>query len=216
MCATEQSRIDTVPARRRSRPWSKIAGVAALAVFLLFLIFFFLPVPSGFAGRHVVAEPVDTAATEPARTAIACGTIALPRSIGAGDVVAIGHLPGRSYDFVIGLKDAYASGKLTVSPGIICRGNRVGFNLFGGVSREKEYFDLKMTAGHLQSPWSYLEQWLIEEKVTFDNGTTVAISDPLLGAEVPAGARRIVRIEMRMWSGRDQNGHDSETTLTWE
>ncbi len=221
MCATEQYPAGALTGARRYRLPTKIAGAAAVAVLLMILmivvivVYVFPLARGGFATGHG-ATPQQAALAEPAGPAITCGRITLPRAFGARDAVANGHLPARSFPFLIGLKNAHARGQLTVTPGIVCQEGRVGFNLFGGVSREKDYFDLKMIEGQLPSQWSYLEQWLIEEKVTFDDGTTLVVNDQLLGAQVPAGAKRVVRIELRMWSGRDAEGHDSEALLTWE
>jgi hypothetical protein len=95
-------------------------------------------------------------------------------------------------------------------PGAGCRDGVLGFPLFAGVSREKDYFKLDVIEGD-PAAVRYLEQWRKELRVFFDQGEPLKSSDALMAGPAPAGATRITRIEMDFNGGDDK----AKATLTW-
>ncbi len=142
----------------------------------------------------------------------ACGGLVLPKAGAASDVASAGHLAAKSFAFTIGEKGkpGYTRGTITVTPGIRCddRGN-IGFPLFGGVSRQADYFKIETTEGSA-SAVKYPEQWLSELRITFDRGEAIKSTDALLSGKIPAGAKRVTKIEMDFTAG-----DSPKTTLTW-
>jgi hypothetical protein len=113
-----------------------------------------------------------------------------------------GHLIGKSFDFVLGEAgtDYYLSANLTVTPGISCPGyGTLVFPVFGGVSREPEFFQLKVIAGDA-SIAKYIEQWVGPLTVGFDTGTS-STYDLLRGVDIPEGAKRVDFVKLHVEQG---------------
>jgi hypothetical protein len=111
-----------------------------------------------------------------------------------------------SFAFTLGNagQSGYLRGRLAVTPGISCSSEILGFPLFGGVSRQKEYFSLTVTEGHADAADFSFDQWPKELRIHFDNGQVITTDDAPLAGKPPAGAKRIVQIEM------DFRGGDSD------
>lgn len=86
----------------------------------------------------------------------------------------------------------------------------LSFPLFGGVSREKDYFKLDVIEGDAAAA-EYLEQWLRELRIFFDRGPPIKTWDALRAGPPPPGASRVVRVEMD-FAGP---GNNAKATLTW-
>jgi hypothetical protein len=139
----------------------------------------------------------------------------LPKGIGPTDRMATdGHLSVKSFDFTLNEKGKYGfvRGRLKVTPGISCIDNVLTIPVFAGVSQEHDYFNVDVTDGD-GSYVGYLEQWLKEERVTFDNGQILKMSgnDFINGRTIPDGVKRVTRIEMDF----DGGGDEANATLTW-
>jgi len=139
-----------------------------------------------------------------------CG-VALAKGIDSADTVSGKHLSPKSFDFILGDRGSpdYLHGRLIVTPGIRCVDGWIGFPLFGGVSKEKEFFNINTIEGNPASA-KYLEQWLREIRIFFDNGVVLKSRDALLAGKLPTGANRIVRVEMDF-----DGGDKARATLTW-
>lgn len=140
-------------------------------------------------------------------------TICNPACVAVGDVRVpefSGHLEPRTVNFSYSEPNepSHWAGTLDVSPILSCRDGQVAVSLFGGVSREPEFFTLKTTAG---SPprFYYLEQWANAVIATFNNGATADM--PLQsGLAFPTGATYVTKIEMNF-----DNGREGGQNLTW-
>jgi hypothetical protein len=140
-----------------------------------------------------------------------CGVV-LPKGIGPSDVVSGSHLPPKAFNFELGQRGTpdYLRGTLRVSPGIYCDMGVIGFPVFGGVSRVKDYFVANIAEGDKNANL-FWEQWLMALRVTFDNGKTLAGTDALLLGAIPEGAQRVTHIEMDFSAG-----NKGKATLVWE
>ena len=126
-----------------------------------------------------------------------CG-IAVRRGIFGRDRA---HLAPKKFPFAFGEpgETDYVKGTLTITPGIGCQDGRLTFPVFGGVSREAEYFQIHLDAGELHN--EYFEQWFAELRVKFDNGSVESSTDHLLGVKIPTGAKGVAWIQMKFVRG---------------
>jgi hypothetical protein len=130
-----------------------------------------------------------------------CGGVTLAKGMASPTMRQ--HLIGKSFDFAFGTpgETNYLAGRITVTPRIACPGGtHIAFPVFGGVSREAEYFKVEVTAGDRNSV-TYVEQWITEMTVGFDNGTSGSTWNTIGGVEVPAGAKRVDYLRMHVQRG---------------
>jgi hypothetical protein len=136
-----------------------------------------------------------------------CG-ITLRRGIFARDR---DHLAPKQFPFVLGNpgERGYLKGSLTITPGIHCFDGRLAFPVFGGVSRQAEYFQVHLDAGDIRDV-TYPEQWFAELRVRFDTGAIETSIDGLLGVKIPPGAKGVSLIAMKFVKGNNAK------TLEWQ
>jgi hypothetical protein len=91
-----------------------------------------------------------------------------------------------------------------------CSDGIIGFSLFAGVSREKDYFKLDVIEGDPDAA-KYLEQWRKELRVFFDKGEPLRSRDAFGEGPASPGATRIIRVEMDF----DGGGDKARATLVW-
>lgn len=139
-----------------------------------------------------------------------CGVV-LPAGMAVDDPDKGVHLKPKSFSFSIGKPEdkGYVAGRLTVMPGTHCVDGKIGFPLFGGVSRQADYFKIELTAGRA-ADIPYPEQWMRKVTVRFDTGALVSSSDYLLIDKVPPGAKRVAYVAMEF-----DGGPNAKTVLNW-
>jgi hypothetical protein len=102
---------------------------------------------------------------------------------------------------------------MQVAPGIHCSDQGIGFPLFGGVSRQEQYFEIRTIDGvppFHNSFVDYPEQTMLEMRIFFDTGEPIRSRDYLVAGMPPAGAKRVVRVEMDF-----STGGEGKVTLKW-
>jgi hypothetical protein len=137
--------------------------------------------------------------------------VILPAGMAVDDPDKGVHLKPKSFSFSIGKPEDkdYAAGRLTVSPGSHCVDGKIGFPLFGGLSRQADYFKIELTAGRA-ADIRYPEQWMRKVTVRFDTGALISSSDYLLIDKVPAGAKRVAYVAMEF-----DGGPGARAVLNW-
>lgn len=162
--------------------------------------------PAKTGTPHPASAETPAGSATPEEVQSICG-VELPKEITAHDIEN-GHLPAKSFEFTL---PPNLHGRLAVTPGIRCDDFMLGFPLFGGVSRQKDYFNLTVIEGNASAfEAAYPEQWLHQLRIYFDNGQNITTGDALLSGKPPAGAKRIVRIEMDF-----KYGDSVKATLVW-
>jgi hypothetical protein len=114
------------------------------------------------------------------------------------------HLVAKFFEFTLGEpgKDNYLRGRLSVTPGVGVRDGVIGFPVFAGVSKEKDYFRLMVINGNANAA-TYLEQWAGQITVRFDDGTELKSGDKLLTGKVPKGAKSVTFVSIEFDGGRE-------------
>ncbi len=163
------------------------------------------------AHSRALAKASFTVVEPPKDEDLTVCNVILPAGMAVDDPDKGIHLKPKSFSFSIGKPEDkdYVAGRLTVMPGSHCVDGKIGFPLFGGVSRQADYFKLELSAGRA-ADIRYPEQWMRKVTVRFDTGALISSSDYLLIDKVPAGAKRVAYVAMEF-----DGGPNAKTVLNW-